>query len=44
MLTKIGKKEAQNRHELMVFFLRQFFKEQNLDDWNAFLEKFLLEI
>jgi hypothetical protein len=25
----------------MIIFLRQFFKEQDLDDWSEFLEEFL---
>lgn len=42
MQTEIGKKEAQKRHDFMVTFLNQFFKEQNLEDWQNYLNNYLL--
>jgi hypothetical protein len=41
MLTKAGKKEAEQRHNIMVAFLRWFFAEQELIEWSEFLEVFL---
>ncbi|MCL1925566.1 MAG: HD domain-containing protein [Syntrophorhabdaceae bacterium] len=41
MMTDSGKKEAEKRHDVMVVFLRQYFAEQNLDNWGKFLERFL---
>lgn len=43
MQTDAGKKEAQKRHEFMVFFLNQFFAEQNLNEWQKYLEHYLKE-
>ncbi|MDR1694937.1 MAG: HD domain-containing protein [Lactobacillaceae bacterium] len=40
MLTKSGKKEALKRHDSMVFFLREFFREQGLQNWLDFLENY----
>ena len=39
--SEAGKKEAQKRHDYMVGFLEQFFAEQNLDDWRAYLANYL---
>ena len=41
MMTKAGKKEAEIRHQRMVMFLEGFFDENNLPEWQAFLEKYL---
>lgn len=41
MLTKEGKKEAIYRNEIMVDFLRHFFKEVNATDWGNYLEDYL---
>lgn len=43
ILTEAGKNEVKDRHEIMVVFLRQFFIEQNLDDWSNFLEIYIKE-
>ena len=42
MMTEVGKREAKDRHKLMVIFLRQFFKEENVSNWSEFLEEFLV--
>lgn len=39
MYTKSGKKEAERRHQFMVYFLDEFFREQNLQDWSAYLDR-----
>ncbi|MBQ8676879.1 MAG: HD domain-containing protein [Alphaproteobacteria bacterium] len=41
MQTEVGKKEAEKRHQFMVKFLQQFFAEQNLDNWQDFLIKYI---
>ena len=41
MLTEPGKREAVKRGEIMVKFLRAYFEEQNVPDWNEFLDKYL---
>lgn len=41
MLTKAGKQEAQSRHNFVVDFLRQLFKEENAPDWEQYLNNFL---
>ncbi len=41
MLTQSGKKEAKERHEYMVDFLKQFFKEENTPEWQRYLNEFL---
>lgn len=41
MLTDAGKEEAKARHDIMILFLRQFFRESNLPEWEAFLDKFI---
>lgn len=43
MLTDAGKEEAKARHDVMVVFLRQFFRESNLLEWEVFLDKFIKE-
>lgn len=42
MQTEVGKAEAQSRHEFMIVFLRQFFNEQKLDNWNKYLDDYLV--
>ena len=41
MLTPSGKREAIQRHEMMVAFLRQLFIEENTPEWTVYLEKYL---
>lgn len=41
MMTNAGKKEAISRHEFIIEFLREFFKEENVPEWLEFLEKYL---
>ena len=41
MKTDIGKKEAQKRHEFMILFLEQFFQENNLPEWQKYLNQYL---
>ena len=41
MLTTAGKEEAKERHEFMIAFLRQLFKEENAKDWDIYLDKYL---
>lgn len=41
MLTKSGKEEAENRHQIVVDFLRHFFDEENAPEWNEYLEEYL---
>lgn len=41
MLTDAGKQEALSRHDFMVSFLYQYFKEENVDDWKEYLDKYL---
>lgn len=43
MLTKPGKKEAMERHKIMVDFLRHFFEEENTSEWNNYLNNYLNE-
>ena len=42
MMTKSGKKEALQRQKIMIAFLRQFFVEEIVPEWGAFLEKYLI--
>lgn len=41
MLTNIGKKEASNRHQIIVDFLYHLFSEENASDWIDYLENYL---
>lgn len=41
MQTVSGKREAEKRHLFMVSFLKQFFAEQNLVEWQKILDSFL---
>jgi len=44
MMTESGKKEAIDRNEIMIEFLRHLFKEDNVPEWNEFLENYLKEL
>ena len=44
MLTKAGKKEAQKRHNFVVEFLRQFFEEENVPNWQQYLTDYLANL
>lgn len=39
MYMQSGKAEAEIRHQAMVSFLYEFFREQGLDDWLEYLEQ-----
>ncbi len=41
MLTESGREEAKERHNFMIAFLRQLFKEENAKDWEEYLDKYL---
>ena len=41
MQTETGKKEGLKRHNYMVGFLQQFFQEQNLNEWQKYLDNYL---
>ena len=41
MLTEPGRIEAENRQQIMVDFLRHYFREKNVPDWSEFLEEYL---
>lgn len=41
MMTNPGKKEAEQRHQFMVDFLKQFFIEENAPQWQEYLKNFL---
>lgn len=41
MLTEAGKEEAKSRHEFLIAFLYQLFKEENLPQWKSYLDDFL---
>ena len=41
MLTEIAKEEAIKRHEFMVNFLKEYFEELNLKEWQDYLEEYL---
>ncbi|HRC26455.1 MAG TPA: HD domain-containing protein [Alphaproteobacteria bacterium] len=43
MATKTGHRMARERHETMVSFLRTFFREQDLPEWEKRLERFLMK-
>ena len=44
MLTKPGRIEAENRHQIIVDFLRAYFREKNAPGWSEFLEEYLRSI
>lgn len=41
MLTDSGKKEAVERHNIMVQFLYHFFEEENVPEWIEYLDNYL---
>ena len=41
MLTEPGRIEAKNRQQIMVDFLRHYFREKNAPEWSEFLEEYL---
>lgn len=41
MLTNSGKKEAIERHNIMIEFLYHFFKEENVPEWIDYLNNYL---
>lgn len=41
MLTESGKKEAMERHNIMIEFLRHFFEEENAPEWTDYLDHYL---
>jgi uncharacterized protein len=41
MLTNSGKKEAIERHNIMIKFLYHFFEEQNVPEWIDYLDNYL---
>lgn len=43
MLTDSGKKEAIERHNIMIEFLYHFFKEENAPEWIDYLDNYLDE-
>lgn len=43
MMTESGKKEAIERQKIMIEFLHNFFKEENVPEWNQFLDNYLLK-
>lgn len=44
MLTNSGKEEAQERHNFVVKFLYQYFKEENAEEWIEYTNKFLKKV
>lgn len=44
MLTDSGKKEAIERHNIMIEFLYHFFEEENVPEWSKYLDNYLKEI
>ena len=44
MMTTAGKQEAIERHNFIISFLRQLFKEEKACDWEQYLDKYLSDI
>lgn len=44
MMCKAGRKEAEIRHEFMVIFLKEFFREEDNQEWQDFLDNYLEEL
>jgi len=44
MMTSSGKEEAVRRHEFMIVFLRQYFEENNADEWLKYLDAYLKQL
>lgn len=43
MQTESGKAEAKTRHDIMVEFLKHLFAEENVPEWNNYLDEYLKE-
>ncbi len=43
MLTNSGKKEALERHNIMILFLYHFLEEENVPEWINYLDNYLTE-
>ncbi len=41
MLTDSGKREAETRHEFVISFLKQLFYEENVPEWEQYLQDYL---
>lgn len=41
MMTKSGREEASNRHEIVVSILYHLFEEENVPEWKEYLDNFL---
>lgn len=41
MMTDAGKKEAKERHEIIVLVLKHLFEEERANDWQEYLDNFL---
>ena len=44
MLTETGKKEALKRHNFLIEFLKEFFYEQNEDEWLEYLDNYIKKL
>lgn len=44
MQTEAGKQEAEKRQQTMVMFLESFFREQNAEGWQEYLDNFLKKL
>ena len=44
MLTENGKKEAKRRHEFLIYFLKEYFYEENAIEWQEYLEKYIKKL
>ena len=44
MLTSSGREEAQERHNFVVKFLYQYYKEENAEEWIEYTNKFLKKV
>jgi len=44
MLTESGRNESRVKHEFMIGFLKQYFKEQNQPEWLEFLDRYVEEL
>ena len=42
LFTQAAKKEGKIRHEFMLSFLREWFREERAPEWNEYLERYLL--
>ncbi len=41
MLTDDGKKEALKRYNFIVFFLKEYFEEENVSEWQEYLDNYI---